>query len=129
MLSKLALEKSNFRRTEVDTEDALGAGLEGEFGPREGFLRAGDCKNVLIGDFDRGGGSRIFACLRSLRTAFGSGIVPIQGQHQNLHAPAKYGPTVIHIHIFLARECSICILVRAIYSLHGLCFRLLWRRE
>lgn len=83
ILSKLALEKSNFRRTEVETEDALSAGLEGEFGPREGFLRAGDCKNVLIGDFDRGGGNRILACLRSLRTTFGSGMEPMQSQHQN----------------------------------------------
>ncbi len=78
MLSKLALEKSSFRRTDVDTEDALAAGLEGEDpGPRDGCLRAGDCRNVLIGDFDRGG-NRILACLRSLRIAFGSGMVPIR---------------------------------------------------
>lgn len=76
MLPELISEKSNFRLTEVDTEVALGAGRTGDDpGPSDGFLRAGDCRNVLMGDLDRGGGNRILACFRSLRTAAGSGTV------------------------------------------------------
>lgn len=63
--------KSNFRATlEVVAEPRLGD----EIG-RDGFLRAGDCKKVFMGDFDRGG-SRTLARLRSERTAVGSGIEP-----------------------------------------------------
>jgi hypothetical protein len=46
-------------------------------GPNEGCLRAGDCRNVLIGDLDLGGGIRMLDLFLSVRTAVGSGIVPI----------------------------------------------------
>ena len=46
-------------------------------GPNEGFLRAGDCRNVLIGDLDLGGGIRMLDRFLSVNTAVGSGIVPI----------------------------------------------------
>ena len=56
----------------------LGATIEPrsgeEVGPMDGFLLAGDCRNVLMGDLERGGGIRILC--RSLRIAVGSGIVP-----------------------------------------------------
>jgi hypothetical protein len=80
--SKPLFEKSNFRRTDADTDDALGATAEPfareETGPRDGFLRAGDFKDVLIGDLERGGGNRIPARFRSVRTAVGSGMVPVE---------------------------------------------------
>ena len=76
--SRSSVEKSNFLRTEVVTEAGLGAMIEPrmgeEMGPRDGFLLAGDCKNVLIGDLERGGGIRVLC--RALRTAVGSGTVP-----------------------------------------------------
>ena len=80
LASRSSVEKSNFLRTEAVTDAGLGATIEPrtgeETGPRDGFLLAGDCKNVLIGDLERGGGIRILC--RSLRTAVGSGIVPNQ---------------------------------------------------
>jgi hypothetical protein len=76
----LAFEKSNFRRTDAETEAVVGATIEpltgDDTGPRDGFLLAGDCKYVLIGDLERGGGNRILARFRSVRTASGSGMVP-----------------------------------------------------
>ena len=73
-----SLEKSNFRLTGAAADVALDATIEprvGEdTGPRDGFLLAGDCKNVLIGDLERGGGNR--RLFLSVRTAVGSGIVP-----------------------------------------------------
>lgn len=76
--SRESVEKSNFLRTEAETEAVFEATIEPrvgeETGPRDGFLLAGDCKNVLIGDLERGGGIRILC--RWLRIAVGSGIVP-----------------------------------------------------
>jgi hypothetical protein len=81
----LAFEKSNFRRTDAETEAVVGATIEpltgDDTGPRDGFLLAGDCKYVLIGDLERGGGNRILARFRSVRTASGSGMVPAQSQY------------------------------------------------
>ena len=79
--SRLSFEKSNFLRTDADTEgtlDSRGERREGEVKrPIEGFLRAGDCKKVLMGDLERGGGRRIpDRCCLSVRTAVGSGMVP-----------------------------------------------------
>lgn len=78
--SRLSLEKSNFLRTDAVADPFLGSTgprLGDEYGPREGFLFGGDCRNVLIGVFALGGGSRMFA-RRSVRTSVGSGIVPIK---------------------------------------------------
>ena len=79
--SSSLFENCNFLRTEADGEAAGGASIEplmgDETGPNDGFLRAGDCKYVLIGDLERGGGIRMLALFRSVRTAVGSGIVPI----------------------------------------------------
>lgn len=76
-VSRSSAEKSNFLRTEAVTDAVFGATIEPrtgeETGPRDGFLLAGDCKNVLIGDLERGG---IRILCRALRTAVGSGIVP-----------------------------------------------------
>lgn len=76
--SRLLLEKSNLRRTKADDEAPCDAARVGEEPrPSDGFLLAGDCKNVLIGDLERGGGIRILApCFRAVRTEVGSGIVP-----------------------------------------------------
>jgi hypothetical protein len=74
------VEKSSFRRTDADVVATFGSIIEPlvgeETGPRDGFLLAGDCKNVLIGDLERGGGIRILARFRLVRTAVGSGMVP-----------------------------------------------------
>jgi hypothetical protein len=77
------LEKSSLLRTGADVDAARGAiiePLDGEDpGPIEGFLRAGDFKKVLIGDFERGGGNRTpDARFRSAITSAGFGIVPAQ---------------------------------------------------
>jgi hypothetical protein len=78
--STLLFEKSSFRRTDAETDTVGGATIEpltgDDKGPRDGFLLAGDCKNVLIGDLERGGGTRIPPRFRSVRAAVGSGMVP-----------------------------------------------------
>jgi hypothetical protein len=78
--SILTFEKSSFLRTDAETEAVVGATIEpltgDDTGPREGFLLAGESRYVLIGDLERGGGNRILARFRSVRTAAGSGIVP-----------------------------------------------------
>ena len=80
LTSRPLVEKSSFRRTDADVVAIFGSIIEPlvgeETGPRDGFLLAGDCKNVLIGDLERGGGMRILARFRSVRTAVGSGMVP-----------------------------------------------------
>jgi len=79
--SKLAFEKSSLLRTGAAVEGALGIGTESrvgdDCGPSEGCLRAGDPRKVLIGDFERGGGSRTFDLFRSAMTSVGSAIVPV----------------------------------------------------
>ena len=81
-ISTLVFEKSNFLLTDAETEADAGATIEpltgDDTGPREGFLLAGDCKYVLIGDLERGGGNRILARCRAVRASVGSGIVPSQ---------------------------------------------------
>jgi hypothetical protein len=78
-ISALVLEKSSFLRTDAETDAGVGATIEpltgDDTGPRDGFLLAGDCKYVLIGDLDRGGGNRILARFRAMSAAVGSGIV------------------------------------------------------
>lgn len=99
-----SFEKSSFRRTDADTEADLGATIVPragvETGPMDGFLRAGDCRNVLIGDLDRGGGSRTLA--RFSRTCSGSGIVPMKeiSKFHSLLQVRKH--TLADVHILLA---------------------------
>lgn len=73
------VEKSSLRRTDADTDAVLGGTVDPRFGektppPKEGFLRAGDFKNVLIGEFERGGSRKLARCSS---TSSGSGIVPL----------------------------------------------------
>lgn len=92
-ISALVLEKSSFLRTDAETDAGVGATIEpltgDDTGPRDGFLLAGDCKYVLIGDLDRGGGNRILARFRAMSAAVGSGIVPLHKSIQlyTTHAP------------------------------------------
>lgn len=46
-------------------------------GASEGCLIAGDCRNVLMGDLDFGRGIRMLDRFLSVRTAVGSGMVPV----------------------------------------------------
>ena len=100
----MAFEKSSFRRTDADTEADLGATIVprvgDETGAMDGFLRAGDCRNVLIGDLDRGGGSRILA--RFSRTSSGSGIVPMKAVSKFYLLLQVREHTLANVHILLA---------------------------
>ena len=102
--SILTFEKSSFLRTDAETEAVVGATIEpltgDDTGPREGFLLAGESRYVLIGDLERGGGNRILARFRSVRTAVGSGIVPAPKSIQlyMIH-------TLILITYYLQRPC------------------------
>lgn len=91
--------------TEADCEAALGATIDPrigeETGPSDGFLRAGDSRNVFMGDFARGIGCFIEVCLRSVRTAVGSGIVPGIGQYYSIHSLDLARHTLSHFHILL----------------------------
>lgn len=68
------------RRTDAAVRTSLGVITEprvgDEMGPSEGCLRAGDCRKVLIGDLERGGGRRMLALFRSVKTSATSGAVP-----------------------------------------------------
>lgn len=86
LFPKSATEKSSRRMTEAGGFARLGVTTEPRVGddcrPSDGCLRAGDCRNVLIGDFDLGGG--IVSLFLSVKTAVGSGIVPIIGKYVSM---------------------------------------------
>jgi len=103
-----SVEKSNLLRTDAMVVAVLGATIDprmgDETGPREGFLRAGDCRYVFIGDLERGGGIRVL--WRALSTAVGSGTVPDRSSagvcksrlQKTYSRPYPYPPHLISLH-------------------------------